>query len=46
MWSAKVSSLSRVTPKSRTLDKKVKPGKVEAISLIGIKLLQFLKIVI
>src|SRR6218665_1967095 len=33
MWSAKVSSLSRVTPKSRTLDEKVKSGKVEAISL-------------
>ena len=33
MWSAKVSSLSRVTPKSRTLDEKVKSGKVEAMSL-------------
>src|SRR6218665_273923 len=33
MWSAKVSSLSRVTPKSRTLDEKVKSGKVEEISL-------------
>ena len=33
MRSAKVSSLSRVTPKSRTLDEKVKSGKVEAVSL-------------